>query len=114
MFLSIRGSLVNKSTEPTDCEYTVSINGSVQLAADLFIFEATPHEPYSHKYVPWGMMLPNLIVCLSLLLLQKRMLPPEKISLFTVGMTLNCMVFTSVKQMHFGVERFGDPEIGFC
>lgn len=59
------------------------------------------------------MMLPNLIVCISLLLVRRRVTQAHKLSMVTLGLALNTIVFVSISQMNFGADGFDNPEIWF-
>lgn len=54
-------------------------------------------------------MLPNLAICISLLLLKRRLPPSHKFSLLTIGLALNTIVFVSIREMNFGVEGISSP-----
>ena len=92
-----------------DTTFIINENFS-SLNSSLFSFTTTYRAPIYQPLLPWIMMIPNLFILLCLQFVQLERIPPAKLSLVTVFVTLNFLLFASLLTLYYGVVNINNPQ----
>ena len=80
------------------------------VSSDKFSFTTLSHPQVYQPLLPWVMLLPSLLFLLCMRFVQVADIPPLKISMLTLFINLNFLLFVSLVELYYGVMGISNSQ----